>query len=119
MVEWKPRNTTRARALRNAATPAERLLWQYLARRQLGAKFCRQMPVGPYIADFLCREEKLIVELDGFSHDCRPDHDAARDHWLIQQGYRVLRFTNEEMLRNGEGVAIAIRQELSQTPDGS
>ena len=55
MPEWKPRNTERARELRNAATPAERALWRYLARSQLGAKFSRQMPVGPFYADFLCR----------------------------------------------------------------
>jgi len=56
MPDWNPRNTLRARALRRAAPPAERALWQHLARSQLGAKFSRQMPVGPWFADFLCRE---------------------------------------------------------------
>ena len=64
-----PRNTTRARALRNAATPAERRLWQALSRSRQGAKFSRQMPVGPFFADFLCRELKLVVECDGTPDD--------------------------------------------------
>jgi very-short-patch-repair endonuclease len=112
--EWKPRNTERARALRNAATPAERLLWRHLARSQLGAKFSRQMQVGPFFADFLCREQKLVVELDGFSHDLTPERDAARDRWFAAQGYRVLRFTNADVLGNAEGVATAIRMELER-----
>jgi len=75
----KPRNTMRAQTLRREATPAERKLWPLLARSQLGAKFSRQMPVGPYFADFLSRELKLVVELDGFSHDRTVDADARRD----------------------------------------
>jgi very-short-patch-repair endonuclease len=113
MPEWKPRNTDRARELRNAATPAERALWRYLARAQLGAKFSRQMPVGPFYADFLCRTRKLVVELDGFSHDLQPERDAARDRWFADHGYRVLRFTNEDVLRDPEAVAIAVREALS------
>ncbi len=116
--EWKPRDTARARALRNAATPAERLLWRYLARSQLGARFSRQMPVGPFFADFLCRTRKLVVERDGFSHDLRPEHDAARDRWFAARGYRVLRFTNAEVLGNAEGVATAIRLELERLGAG-
>jgi very-short-patch-repair endonuclease len=108
MPDWKPRNTGRARELRTCATPAERLLWRYLARSQLGAKFSRQMPLGPYFADFLCRELRLVVEIDGFSHDLRPDHDAARDRWLHGEGYRVLRFTNAEVLGDAEAAAVAI-----------
>jgi BirA family biotin operon repressor/biotin-[acetyl-CoA-carboxylase] ligase len=68
---FQPRNTNRARELRNAATPAERCLWGFLSASQLGAKFSRQMPLGPYYADFLCRELALVVELDGFSHEGR------------------------------------------------
>ena len=97
MPEWKSRDTRRARDLRNAATPAERRLWRRLARSQLGAKFSRQMPVGPFFADFLCRELKLAVELDGVSHDLRPERDAARDRWFAGRGYRVLRFANADL----------------------
>ncbi len=114
MPEWTPRNTQRARELRKAATPAERLLWRYLARGQLGAKFSRQMPIGPFFADFLCREHKLVVELDGVSHDRQPERDGARDRWLAAEGYRTLRFTNADVLRDPEAVAIAIRHEVER-----
>ena len=109
MGKFKPRDTERARELRNQATPAERLLWRYLARGQLGAKFSRQMPVGPYFADFMCRDLKLIVELDGFSHEMRQAADAARTQVIEAEGYRVLRFTNADVLGNAEGVALAIQ----------
>jgi len=102
--QWKPRNTDRARALRHHATPAERALWAQLARSRLGAKFSRQMPVGPFFADFLCRELKLVIELDGFSHDLAPERDAARDLWMEREGYTVLRFANAEVHGNLEGV---------------
>ncbi len=114
MPDWKPRNTARARGLRNAATPAERLLWPYLSRSQLGAKFSRQMPLGPYFSDFLCRSHKLVVEIDGHSHDVAPERDAARDRWMTAQGYTVLRFTNADVTANVEGVAEAIRQKLTE-----
>jgi len=110
---FQPRNTARARELRRAATPAERILWRYLSRSQLGVKFSRQMPVGPYFADFLCRELRLVIELDGYSHDLRPEHDAARDQWMREEGYRVLRFTNAQVLENVEGVVWVIGEEIS------
>jgi very-short-patch-repair endonuclease len=103
------RDTKRARELRNRATPAERLLWRYLSRSQLGVKFSRQMPAGPFFADFLCRELKLIVELDGFSHDVQAERDVARDAYLIDHGYCVLHFSNADVAGNVEGVVIAIR----------
>ena len=108
-MPFQPRNTGRARELRHAASPAERLLWRYLSRAQTGAKFSRQMPVGPFFADFLCREMRLVVELDGFSHEARLEQDAARDHWFAANGYRVLRFTNAVVLGNVSGVVAAIR----------
>ena len=114
MPDWKPRNTERARSLRRAATPAERVLWAFLARSQTGAKFSRQMPVGPFFADFLCRELALVVECDGFSHDVSPERDAARDAWMAAQGYTVLRFANEEVHGNIEGVVTAIRCEIER-----
>jgi len=63
-------------------------------RRQIS----RQVQVGPYFADFLCHELRRVVEIDGFSHDLRPDYDTARDRWLRGEGYQVLRFTNAELL---------------------
>ena len=113
-MPFKDRDTTRARELRNAATPAERLLWCYLSGKQLGVRFSRQMPVGPFFADFLCRECKLIVELDGQSHDVQPGRDIHRDRYLNEVGYRVLHFTNADILANVEGALIVIRSELDR-----
>ena len=114
MPDWKARDTARARSLRREATPAERALWEHLSRSQTGAKFSRQMPVGPWFADFLCRELLLVVELDGFSHDVTPERDARRDAWMAAHGYTVLRFTNEGVHSNVEGVVSAIRQEVER-----
>ncbi|GGD59855.1 endonuclease [Aurantiacibacter arachoides] len=114
MPEFKPRNTPRARTLRNTATPAERLLWQHLSRSQQGAKFSRQMPVGPFYADFLCRSLKLVIECDGISHDRTPEADARRDTWMRAEGYTVLRFTNADVLGNAEGVVATIRAEVER-----
>ena len=72
------------------------------------------MPVGAYFADFLCRELKLVVECDGISHDCLVEEDARRDRWFAQQGYRVLRFTNAQVLGDAVGVAEVIRAEVER-----
>ncbi|QZH75926.1 MAG: DUF559 domain-containing protein [Erythrobacter sp.] len=115
MTDWEPRDTQRARALRSAATPAERALWRHLSRRQTGgAKFSRQLPVGRYYADFLCRELALVVECDGFSHDLRPEHDAHRDAFMRRAGYTVLRFANADVLGNTEGVVYMIAAEVER-----
>jgi len=87
-------------------------LWEYLAKAQLGAKFSRQMPVGPWYADFLCRELRLVVELDGYSHDVQPGRDARRDADLRGRGYIVLHFTNEDVMEDAEAVARAIRMTI-------
>jgi very-short-patch-repair endonuclease len=113
---FRERNTVRAQELRNAATPAERLLWQYLSRSQLGVKFSRQMPVGNFFADFLCRELCLVVELDGHSHDVQPERDIFRDQKLKEAGYRVLHFTNVEVHSNVEGVVTEIKRLLADSP---
>ncbi len=113
--QFKPRNTARAKELRNNASPAERLLWTKLSNRKLnGFKFCRQLQVGSYYPDFLCRELRLIVELDGFSHEMRQDHDQRRDRYLAEQGYAMLRFTNAEVLGNPDGVVMAIASALAE-----
>ena len=119
MPDWTPRNTNRARTLRNTATPAERKLWQYLSRSQLGAKFSRQMPVGPWYADFLCRELKLVIELDGYSHDIQPEKDVARDADLKARGYRVLHYSNEDVLQDAEAGARAIQHEIGRLRNAS
>ena len=72
------------------------------------------MPLGPYFADFLCRELKLVIELDGHSHDVAPETDAVRDDWMEARGYTVLRFTNAECGENIEGVVEAIRLKIEE-----
>ena len=105
--------TTRARQLRARQTEAERLLWLLLRDRRLnGAKFRRQVPIGNYIVDFVCQEAKLIVELDGGQHADQVAYDAARSEWLAGVGYRVLRFWNNDLTENEEGVLTAILNEL-------
>jgi BirA family biotin operon repressor/biotin-[acetyl-CoA-carboxylase] ligase len=113
MTKFRDRGTERARELRNGSTPAERCLWRYLRNKQLGARFNRQLKIGAFFPDFLCRELKLIVEVDGFSHDVQPERDVWRDRLLAKAGYRVLHFSNEDVLGNVEGVVAAIRLEIA------
>ena len=89
----------RARKLRNSATDAERHLWQHLRLKQLDSfKFRRQVPIAGYIADFLCHELKLIVELDGGQHNEQSAYDKQRSLALETEGYRVLRYWNDDVL---------------------
>ena len=100
----KVAKTRLARQLRKNATRAERKLWHYLRTRSLGGfKFVRQEPIGPYVVDFVCREQRLVIEVDGGQH-ADNKRDAARDQWLVEHRYRVLRFWNNEVLGNIEGV---------------
>jgi very-short-patch-repair endonuclease len=97
----------RSRALRRDQTEAERRLWSKLRNRQLaGCKFVRQEPVGPYFVDLLCREHRLIVEVDGATHstDEEKAYDARRTAFLEREGYKVVRFTNAEVYENMDGV---------------
>jgi very-short-patch-repair endonuclease len=99
---------SRARTMRRAPTDSELRLWRLLRDRRLsGFKFHRQVPVGPYIVDFLCVGAKLIVEADGSQHAERL-RDNIRDADLASQGWRVLRFWNNEVLQNREGVLETI-----------
>ncbi len=104
-------SVTRARLLRRNQTDAERRLWALLRdRRYHGAKFRRQVPVGPYVTDFCCFDAKLIIELDGGQHasDGGAERDLQRTAWLQQEGFRVLRFWNDEIFTNIEGVLTQI-----------
>ena len=97
-------------------TPSELSLWQDLRGSRLGVRFRRQEPIGPYIVDFVCRAEKLIVEADGDQHDMSA-HDGRRDAFLRSKGYRVLRFWNEDIAIHPEWVLAEIRAALdSETP---
>ena len=96
-----------ARTLRKQPAVTERLLWTLLRDRRLdGLKFRRQVPIGRYIVDFQCLRHRLIVEADGPLHD--PAYDAERDTWLRGQGFRVLRFSNGDIIGNRDDVLAAI-----------
>ncbi len=99
---------SRARAMRGAPTEAEQRLWRLLRDRRLsGLKFRRQVPIGPYVVDFLCVGARLIVEADGSQH-AENRRDAARDAYLANEGWTVLRFWNHEVLQNRNGVLDTI-----------
>jgi very-short-patch-repair endonuclease len=101
-----------ARRLRVNQTDAETVLWSRLRNRQIdGYKFVRQEPIMGYICDFVCREKSLVIEVDGGQHSESED-DVGRDRRLRDEGYRVLRFWNHEVLSNIEGVLVKIHSEL-------
>ena len=108
-------DTKRARELRNNLTDAEHCLWQKLKRRQLkGVKFRRQQPIGHFTVDFVCFECRVIVEVDGGQHAEQLYHDEQRTRWREAQGYRVLRFWNNDVLANTEAVAQAVFDEVEK-----
>ncbi|WP_442483552.1 endonuclease domain-containing protein [Aeoliella sp. SH292] len=105
--------TRSARELRESETLSEGLLWSVLRAQQLcGLKFRRQHPIGPYVADFACVSHRLIVEIDGGYHDSVIEADLVRQAWLIDQGWKLIRFTDEEVESDAEGVGRAIACEL-------
>jgi very-short-patch-repair endonuclease len=109
--------TPRARLLRRNPTPTEQLLWRSLRLRQLdGYKFRRQQPLGPYIADFVCLDARLIVELDGGHHMTAAEYDAERTAWLESQNFRVIRFWNHEVMSEPEAVLEMIQEVLKAPP---
>ncbi|MGH8053425.1 MAG: endonuclease domain-containing protein [Stenotrophomonas sp.] len=102
-----------AKQLRSNMTDAEHLLWRHLrARRLLGQKFRRQQPIGPYVVDFVHFGVRLIVEADGGQHN-ESVHDFKRDAWLESQGFKILRFWNNEILGNGDAVLEVILATVS------
>ncbi|MEO8317501.1 MAG: endonuclease domain-containing protein [Bradyrhizobium sp.] len=116
------RQRSRAKQLRQTMTRAETLLWRYLKANRLdGLGFRRQTPIRNYIADFMCMAAKLVIELDGESHDFdeRQKADQKRDAFFVSEGFRVLRFTNDQVTSNLEGVVETIRQAASSRASGS
>jgi very-short-patch-repair endonuclease len=106
----------RAAALRQRQTDAERRMWLLLRDRRLARlKFRRQQPIGNYIVDLFCAAKGLIIELDGGQHNDNPD-DERRTAWLESRGYKVLRFWNNDVLKNKEGVLTAILLALKIAP---
>ena len=130
MLDKTERRINLGRGLRQRQTDAERLLWAKLRNRQLkGVKFRRQQPLGPYIVDFISFEKRIIVEVDGGQHNTPPPYpspvegkgktrDREREAWLKERGYRVLRFWNNELLANMDGVLEKIVENLSSPLEG-
>lgn len=116
---WIKKYTTRtslAQKLRRNQTEAEKKIWSLLRNSQAGYKFRRQFPIDPYIVDFICVDKKLVIEIDGGQHT--EEKDQARDAFLKAKGYRILRFWNNEVLDNNEGVAQVIREALASPHPG-
>ena len=105
--------TKRARELRSNSTDAEKILWHSIRSKQIdGCKFRRQQPIGDYIVDFVCFEKKLVIELDGGQHAIEREKDRLRDSRLAKEGFVVLRFWNNDVMQNLEGVLETIRKQL-------
>ena len=114
-----PSNLGKARQLRQNQTDAEHALWRILRDRRFAmTKFRRQVPIGPYIVDFICFDARLVIEADGGQHN-ESRSDNLRDAWFAAQGFRVLRFWNNEILKNAEGVAASIAAAFCSPPDRS
>ncbi|MDO8289616.1 MAG: DUF559 domain-containing protein [Parvibaculum sp.] len=107
---------SRLRHMRRNMTEAEFRLWLHLRNGALGFHFRRQHPLGPYITDFACLERRLIVEVDGGQHSLPTElaHDAKRTQWLNEAGFRVIRFWNNDVVNNIEGVVELIVEELKR-----
>ena len=111
------RLTAHARSMRTSATEAETRLWLELrAKRFGGAKFRRQKVIGPYIVDFAAREPMLVIEVDGDTHAEQLGYDAERTRYLQEQGYDVIRFANNDVVGNLEGVLETIAKRLAPLP---
>lgn len=102
-----------SRKLRREQTPSEELLWGYLRDRQLGQKFRRQQNIGRFVADFICKEKRLIIELDGGVHLAQKERDAERDFYLKEYGYEVVRFRNEEVTEDIDALLDKISEKLN------
>jgi very-short-patch-repair endonuclease len=106
-----------ARSLRKSSSDAERRFWYHVrGRRLVGYKFRRQQPIGPYVVDFCCESADLIVELDGGQHAEQRLYDELRERYLREQGYEVLRFWDNDVLTNTDGVLSAVLKTLCERP---
>jgi very-short-patch-repair endonuclease len=104
-----PKTRTRAIELRKEPTPAEAKLWAYIRNDQLGVNFRRQHAIGNYIPDFVCIKKKLIIELDGSQHIEQAEYDTKRTKFLEAEGYKVVRFWNNDVMNDVNGVIKAIQ----------
>ena len=118
-----PNTRTHAIELRKELTPAERKLWSRIRNKRLGVNFrrhtcpggrCQGHAIGKYIPDFVCVQKKLIIELDGSQHLEQEEYDTERTKYLESQGYKVIRFWNNDVMNNIEGVILAIMYALEK-----
>ncbi len=107
-----PKTRTRAIELRKELTPAERRLWSRIRNDQLGVNFRRQHAIGNYIPDFVCIEKKLVIELDGGQHLEQQEYDEERTGNLNLLGYKVIRFWNNDVMKNMDGVILTLLNAL-------
>lgn len=111
-----PRTTDRVRELRTKSTWPEKIVWSIVRAHRLGGlKFQRQHPIGPYVVDFYCHEKRLVIEIDGGSHEERAVEDGERTAYLEQQGLRVYRVTNQDVMSDKEAVAMGIARAAGVT----
>ena len=103
-----------ARANRNAGNLAEALLWRELKKSKLGISFVRQQTIGNYIADFYCREKKLVIEIDGSSHDNKYEYDKERDEYMKKLGIHVLRISDKDVKHDMTNVLIWIKHNIDR-----
>ncbi|RYM11771.1 endonuclease domain-containing protein [Sphingobium cupriresistens] len=109
------RPTAKARALRNNATGVERALWHVISARKIsGIRFNRQVPIGQFICDFVARSIGLVIEVDGGQHN--DEVDAERTRYIEAQGFRMIRFWNNDVLGNIEGVIEEIERVIANMP---
>ena len=104
MIPYRKDLLEKSRENKKNMPPAEVLLWTKIRNKQLGVSFRRQMPIGNYIADFACKSPKIIVEVDGESHIGKEVYDSQRDEFLESKGFKILHFTDTEVLRNNDTV---------------
>jgi very-short-patch-repair endonuclease len=117
-IRYQHASIGKAKAFRKNMTDTEQKLWSQVRGNQLGCYFRRQVPIGKYIVDFMCRRKKLIIEVDGIQHSTANglNRDQQRDKFLKSKGYSVLRFNNSEVSTNIDGVVDIIYDELHKPP---
>ena len=120
-VQYKKKLKPLSQNLRKQGVESEVKMWAYLKKNQVqDIRFYRQRPIGPYIVDFLCSKLKLVIEIDGFTHDEKVKYDEKRQDYLEKEGYCVLRFLDRDVFRNLEGIFEVIHQyvkDLKENPE--
>ncbi len=118
IIPYDPNSLKKSRSLRTNSTPAEKKFWNALRKMPFyqNIVFNRQKPIGPYIVDFYCHQQNLVIEIDGDTHGAEPyPKDLQRTKYLQSLGLRVIRFTNQDVLNNIEGVMVMLEKTFKGT----